>query len=133
MIKKGFTLVELITVIIIIAILVALALPQYTRVIERGQASTARAALDSIRKAEGLYFALWSSYSTDRSRLATEVPEVNTYPTAEWTYNITVPVAAVNSFTATATRERGRYDNDIITIDHDGAVGGGHPAVDNAW
>lgn len=125
--KKGFTLVELITVIIIVAILVALALPQYTRVIERGYASTARSALDSLRKAEGLYFTVWAEYSTDRARLATEVPEANTLPLAEWTYSITVPAA--NRFTATATRVRGAYATKIITLDNDGGVGGNHPSI----
>ena len=58
--KKGFTLIELITVVIIIAIMAALALPQYTRFIERGHGSTARNALNMIRKAEATYFALQS-------------------------------------------------------------------------
>ena len=47
----GFTLIELITVVIIIGIMAALALPQYTRFIERSQGSTARNALNMIPKA----------------------------------------------------------------------------------
>lgn len=131
MVKKGFTLVELITVIIIVAILVALALPQYTRVIERGQASTARSALDSIRKAEGLYYAIKSTYTTSLTQLANEVPEIITIPTAEWTY--TVPTATSALFTASANRVRGRYTGNGITLNNDGQIGGNHPSVTGSW
>ena len=77
--KKGFTLIELITVVIIIAIMAALALPQYTRFMERGHGSTAKNALNMIRKAEATYFALNSAYTNDTTGttgLAQEVPEI---------------------------------------------------------
>ena len=89
--KKGFTLIELITVVIIIAIMAALALPQYTRFIERGHGSTARNALNMIRKAEATYFALQSQYSNIMSVLDDEVPEISKLALSqEWSYNITL-------------------------------------------
>lgn len=121
----GFTLIELITVVIIIAIMAALALPQYTRFIERGQASTAKNALDMIRKAEATYFALNSQYvactatSGSGCNLAIEVPEVArvfSYTVGQdWQYR-TDSATPFNNFTATAARMKGVYTTSSITV-----------------
>ena len=50
--KQGFTLIELIIVIIIVGILAALGITQYTKVIEKGRAAEARDVLGSLRAAE---------------------------------------------------------------------------------
>lgn len=46
--KKGFTLLELIIVIIIIGILATLGLTQYARMVERGRGAEARQLLGNI-------------------------------------------------------------------------------------
>lgn len=48
--KKGFTLLELIIVIIILGVLATLGLTQYTRMIEKSRGAEARAALGDLRK-----------------------------------------------------------------------------------
>ncbi len=54
--KKGFTLLELIVVIIILGVLATLALTQYGRTIERTRGAEARQILGSARKfAAGMY------------------------------------------------------------------------------
>ena len=134
--KKGFTLIELITVIIIVAILAALALPQYVRTIERGHVTTAKSALDSIRKAEGMYHALTSTYvdcasfvSGSCPDMQTEVQELSAIETpGEWTY--TVGNSTTSTFTASATRIRGNFmtaGTNIITVDENGTIAGTHP------
>jgi len=53
--KKGFTLLELLMVVIIIAILASIALPQYFRVTERSRTAQALQLLASIRGAQLRY------------------------------------------------------------------------------
>ena len=50
--KKGFTLIELIVVIIIVGILASVGMTQYTKVVEKGRAAEARIILGSLRTAE---------------------------------------------------------------------------------
>ncbi|MDD5116471.1 MAG: prepilin-type N-terminal cleavage/methylation domain-containing protein [Candidatus Omnitrophica bacterium] len=50
--RKGFTLIELIVVIIIVGILASVGMTQYTKVVEKGRAGEARLILGSLRTAE---------------------------------------------------------------------------------
>ena len=50
--KKGFTLIELIVVIIIVGILASVGMTQYTKVVEKERAAEARLILGTLRSAE---------------------------------------------------------------------------------
>ena len=62
--RKGFTLVELIIVVIIVGILAAIGLTQYNKVVEKSRAGEARMVLGLLRKAEVANFFELGTYVT---------------------------------------------------------------------
>lgn len=121
--RKGFTLVELLMVVIIIGILVTLAVPNYYRAIERAKGGKARSGLDVIRKAQIQYRGYNDIFSSAIADLAEfEVPAdiaAGADSAGDWTYGI---VGDETTFTATATRDGGEHDTLTITIDQEGAI-----------
>ena len=61
--RGGFTLLELLMVVIIIAILAAVALPQYLKLAERARMSEALSLLGELRTSELRYFPENSTYT----------------------------------------------------------------------
>ena len=72
--KRGFTLLELIVVIIIIGILATLGFAQYTKTIEKGRAAEAKVVLGQIRSAQEVYKLQNGVYASDPADLAVSAP-----------------------------------------------------------
>jgi len=60
--KKGFTLIELMVVVIIVGILAAVAIPLYTGHVAQAKASEGAALVGSVRTAELVYYAQHDGY-----------------------------------------------------------------------
>lgn len=75
---SGFTLLELLMVVIIIGILVSIALPQYLRVAERARSTEATQLMASIRGSESRFRAgdTAGQYTQDISVLDVDLPNV---------------------------------------------------------
>ena len=105
--KKGFTLLELIVVIIILGVLATLGLGQYGRMIERSRGAEGKALLGDIRKyAVGYYmeYGTLSSITTSNLSLGTSQDMIPTTCRSSHYFTYTFATTAGASITSTATR-----------------------------
>jgi len=63
---RGFTLLELVIVVIIVAVLAGLGIPQYTKTVERARWSEVPTMLSAIRKACFIYYSQYGVYPPGR-------------------------------------------------------------------
>ena len=108
--KRGFTMLELLMVVIIIGILATLAVPQYMGFIEKARAAEAISTIGAIRTAESLYKLETGSYTTAITSLGITIPTAgaSTY----WTYNMSS--AGDASFSVTATRTSKKAASSVV-------------------
>ncbi len=66
---KGFTLIELLVVVLIIGILSAVALPQYTKAVEKSRVAQVVNLLKAAKDAEEVYYMANGVYTSDKENL----------------------------------------------------------------
>lgn len=97
--KRGFTLLELVVVVIILGILATLGFTQYTKMVEKGRTAEAKMILGQLRTAEAAYNQQYGAYTSDILALAVNAEANCTQTTHYFSYSLNA-----GATTATATR-----------------------------
>lgn len=100
---RGFTLIELMVTVAIVAILAAVALPSYTSYVQRGKITEATSTLSELRLRAEKYFADNRSYQPTPASGFTVGFNTTVTGTQYFTYSCTAPTAATFTCTATGT------------------------------
>jgi prepilin-type N-terminal cleavage/methylation domain-containing protein len=129
--RRGFTLTELMVVMVIIGVMAAMSVPSYQRAIEQSRADIAGANLRAIWAAERLYWLENNSYTSDIATLQNmgvldrSIPTDSSKTIGGYGYAISIQPEApdpATSFTATATR-----------IGNTGATYGSYSITEHGW
>ncbi len=97
---EGFTLIELMVVVLIIAILIAIAIPTFLGARERAQDRAAQSDLRNALTAEKVYYVDAEAYTTDATSLEAIEPSLSFVAgTAADADNVGVTVASQDSIT----------------------------------
>ncbi|MDO5764765.1 MAG: pilin [Elusimicrobiales bacterium] len=108
---QGFTLIELLVVVLIIGILSSVALPQYTKAVEKSRVAEALTLVRAIRDANEAYYMANGSYSSDLNNLDISIPG------ADGTYN-NVPRKEIKSFSFAASASVSSVSEKVIAVGH---------------
>ena len=110
--SKGFTLIELMIVVMIVAILAAIAYPMYREQVRKGHRRAAQAAMMEVVNQEHQYFIANRVYADEDTLAFSLDPEV------EQNYELTIAVAAgpPPGFTVTMTPEAGQASDGTLTV-----------------
>ena len=116
---SGFTLIELMITVAILAIIAAVAIPSYTSYVDRGKRAEARTALLDIAARQERYYSNKRKYTGQLNELRMSGTSENGY----YTLSVTLPSGSSDQdFDATATPSGWTDDKcSVFSIDETGA------------
>ncbi|WP_312256387.1 type IV pilin protein [Stutzerimonas nitrititolerans] len=136
---KGFTLIELMIVVGIVGILAAIAYPNYTEYVQRGNRSEGQALLSDAAASQERFFSQNNSYVTtaaDIAKLGMRNTSGTTVTSDTGKYTLTVATSANDGgYTLTATQHFGDATCGNLTLNALGVKGrtGSEKTVEQCW
>ena len=132
--NSGFTLIELLVVVLIIGILAAVAMPEYTKAVEKSRVSDAMTQLRNLLMAEKAYKLSNLGYTSDLTLLDIQLPNIqedatNKFSTNDWLvtveihplYTTTMRVFAARAKNGVALADSNTYGI-LMDVASDGSV-----------
>ena len=120
----GFSIIELLIVVIVIAVLAAIALPKYNKAVDETHKREAKTTLEIIRSAEAAYkidnnkkkyYAVTTlAENNSEADEARSVLNIDIYDNDDWEYSVGVSGLNEDTATATAVRLRGYSRNNVF-------------------
>jgi type II secretion system protein G len=119
--KKGFTLIEVLIVVIILGILATISVPQFTKMVARARTAEAYSTLGAIKTAQEIYRLENDTYVADLTALDVTFPDGDG-TTSSTNFDYTA-VAYADTYTITADGKEGSIAEGIsVTLEQDGTT-----------
>jgi len=113
---KGFTLVEILIVVVMLAILFAIAVPIYTRYVAQARAAEAQEAINAIKSAANVWHARYGNWPTSVQQLQQGQLDFEDITLERWNFNIVAGGQGINQISATSTGRMPGGAGKVVTL-----------------